>query len=679
MKQLITFIIILVCGFSLEAKNLTVFNVVPALEGNEKERAEDVIRIEKERIADMSLLLFTLVPEGNPPIDKFGVLSKRYEKLRDAIDGRAKLGILLQATIGHGYVLKNENNLEHFVRIVDLKENKYRCCPLGEGVIKYMQDICRKSAQLKPDHIMIDDDFRMYTSRGNAGCLCPLHLKKISEKLGREISAEEAQAHLFGTSEENKRVTKIIDEVIIDSICALAQKMRDAIDEVDPKIRGSVCVCADDIRYAERLGKIFAGKGYEPIIRINNARYASANVTPRTFAHTMYSSVQQMAPIKDVGIIIAETDTLPHNRYGTSARSLHANYCGYIFEKCQGSKQWITLTSEFEPNGNEAYRKILAEHADFYETLAGEIKNVVSSRGFAVLIPETQPNNFNPFISGVYGSIKTWAQNYLVNSGLPVNFEYVGKNAGLINSSDLRLFSDAEIKKQLAKAVALDSGAAVELCKRGFGKYLGVNASFYGTHDINAEIITDDPINGSIKGKLFNGTNGELAKLELTSSKTRVLSNFACKKFSQDDKANFKISTPACTIFENELGGKVIVYASKVGGLDGWNTYTRYPRKTFILQALNSVSPFRIWYPYDAEMYVKSLTQKDGSELVGLFNFGWDPLEQIELAFSEKPKSVDILQKNGKWQKVDFSTEGNLLKIKQKLEPMYPVVLKLNF
>ncbi len=679
MKKLVPVIVILICGFFLEAKNLTVFNVIPALDGNEKERAEDIIRVEKERIADMSLLIFTLVPEGNPPIDKFGVLAKRYEKMRDAINGRAKLGILLQATIGHGYVLKNENNLEHLVKIVDLKENKYRCCPLGEGVIKYMQEICRKSAQLKPDHIMIDDDFRMYTTRGNAGCLCSLHLKKISEKLGREISAKEAQAHLFGTTEENKRVAKIIDEVIIDSICDLAKKMREAIDEVDPKIRGSVCVCADDIRYAARLGKIFAGKGNVPIIRINNARYASANITPRTFAHTMYSSVQQMAPIKDAGIIIAETDTLPHNRYGTSARSLHANYCGYIFEKCQGSKQWITMTVEYEPNGNEAYRKILAEHADFYETLAGEIKNVVSSRGFAVLIPETQPNNFNPFVSGVYAGIKTWAQNYLVNSGLPVNFEYVGKNAGLINASDLRLFSDAEIKKQLARGVALDSGAAVELCKRGFGKYLGVDASFYGAHNINTEIISDDPINGDLKGKVLSGTSVNLAKLVPTSPKTRVLSNFASKKFAQDKRANFRIVSPACTIFENEFGGKVIVYASKVGGLDGWNTYTRYPRKAFILQALNSVSPFRIWYPYDAEMYVKSLTQKDSSELVGLFNFGWDPLENIELAFSEKPKSVEILQKNGKWQKAKFSAEKNILNISKKLEPMYPVVMKLKF
>ncbi len=678
-KIVLSILMLALFAMVAQAKNLTVFNVVPALEGHEMERAEDIVRIEKERIADMSLMIFTLVPEGNPPIDKFGVLAERYKKLHKAIDGRAKFGVLLQATIGHGYVLKNENKMEHLIRIYDLSENKYKCCPLGENVVKYMQDICRKAAQLKPDHIMLDDDFRMYTGSGNAGCLCPLHLKKISERLGRDISAKEARAHLYGKSDENKRIAKIIDEVIIDSICDLAQKMRDAIDEVDPTIRGSVCVCDADLRYAARLGKIFAGKGYEPIIRINNARYATNNISPRNFAQTMYLSAQQLAPVKDVGIVIAETDTLPHNRYGTSARSLHANYTGYIFEHCQGSKQWITLTSEFEPKGNEAYRKILAEHADFYEALAGEVKNIVAHSGFSTLIPEKPFYNMNPFSYSGYASIKSWAHEVLAVLGLPVNFVKSGKNPAMINANDLKLFSDTELKKQLSLGMALDGGVALELCKRGYGKYLGVNITPYKTHNINGEIISDDPINGDLKGKLCSGVATVIFKLEPISSKTRVLSNFISKKFSQDDRKNFIISSPACTIFENELGGKVIVYASTVGNRSGWNTYMRYPRKDFILRAFNSVQPFKVWYPYDAEMYVKSGTLKDGSELVGLFNFGWDILDKVELAFSQKPTSVEILNKQGKWEKSDFSIEEGVMKVNRALEPMYPIVLKLRF
>ena len=680
MKSFISILLMVAVACVASAKNLLVFNIVPATEGMEKELAEDIVRIQKDRIADTSLMIFTLVPEGNPPIDKIAILGKRFEKVREHINGRANWGILLQSTLGHGYVLKNKNNLEHLVRFGNLQENEYKCCPLGENTIKYMQDICRKSAQLKPSHIMIDDDFRMYTSANNAGCLCPLHLEKISEKLGRKITAKEAQKHLYGKTEENKRVAKIIDEVVIDSICELAQKMRDAIDEVDPTIRGSVCICNADIRYAERLGKIFAGKGYEPIIRINNARYAKANETPRNFAKTMYSSIQQLAPLKGKAIVLAETDTLPHNRYGTSARSLHANYCGYIIDGCQGSKQWITSTSEFEVGGNEAYRKILSEHADFYEALAEVSKNIVSRKGVATLIPEKPYYNMNPFDSRGYGSITPWAQTFCCVLGIPTNFEYLGKNAGFLNADELKLFSNEDIKKQLARGLVLDAGAAVELCKRGFAKYIGVDATFYKEHIINAEIISNDSLNGNLKDKIMViGSN--LANLKPNSPKTRVLSNFVSKKFSQDDRKNFKVISPASTLFENELGGKVFVVGSYIV-YTGWNSYTRYPRKEFMLNVFNYIDEFAYWYPYDAEMYVKSGTLKDGSEVVGLFNFGWDPREVIELGFSKEPKEVKILNLKGKWEKVEFEVKKDkkgkaILEIKKRLEPMYPLFFNL--
>jgi len=673
-KSTIIIFLLFVCSTLLYSKNLTVFNIVPAHDGHYKEIAEDIVRIQKEKIAGESLMIFNLVPEGNPPIDKFEVLGKRFKKVQDEIGGRAKFGVLLQSTLGHGYVLKNPNALEHMVCISTKKDVIYRCCPLGEKVGEYMADICRKAAMLKPTHIMVDDDFRMYTNADKAGCLCPAHLAKISEKLGRKIDLNEAHARVMGTSDEDKRIAKIIDEVIIDSICALAQKMRDAIDEIDPTIRGSVCVCNADIRYADRLGRIFAGKGYEPIIRINNARYASMAVSPRNFATTMTKSIQQLAPLKNKGIIIAETDTLPHNRYGTSARSLHSNYCGYIIDGCQGSKQWITLTSEYNPNNNEAFRKILAEHSDFYESIAEEVKNVKSCKGFATLIPEKPYYNMNPFNGIGYVADNTWAQKLCCVAGIPVNFAYVGNNAGYISISELKYFSDAEIKKQLACGIAIDGATAVELCKRGYAKLIGVDAEFYKEHRINAEMITQDSINGNLAGKLLVGTQG-LVKLTPNSTKTRTLSNFMSKKFGQDDKSNFELISPASTYFENELGGKVLVYGYRIGG-DHLNSFSRYPRKEFFLNAFNYIDPFRIWYPYDAEMYVKSHTLKDNSELVGLFNFGYDPLETVELAFTEKPKSLKILTKQGKWEDLNFDVNGNILSISKRLEPMYPMILK---
>lgn len=656
-----------------QGRELTVFNIVPINEGAEAQLAEDIVRIKNERIADVSLAMFTLVPEGTPPIDKMRVLAKRFKKTRELINGRAPYGILLQSTIGHGYRLNNPNNLEHFVSLTEAKPNPNKCCPLGAGTIKYMRDICRQAAELRPDHIMVDDDFRMYTN--STGCLCRLHLAEISRRLGYTITAEQARAHVYGTSAQDRRVSKIIDAVNIDSLCSLAEKMRAAVDEIDPKIPMSVCVCSGDIRYSARLGKIFAAKGQTPIVRINNARYAEANKSPRNFAKTMYSTMVQLPYVKGSAIVLAETDTLPHNRYGTSARSLHANYCGYLLYGCRGAKQWITSTSEFEPNGNEAYRKILAEHADFYESIAREVANVKHHSGFATPISKTPLFNFNPFRPAGAITAVPWAQTLCCVSGLPTNFAFIGDNPAMINKTDVGFFSDAEILVQLKRGMALDGGAAAELCRRGFGKYLGVEVSPLSATQVDREVVSPDPINGGLRGKAMVPSSN-FVRLTPTSQKTRVLADFVKKPFAQDDKSRFQTVSPSATLFENEFGAKVLVFASDING-GGWGTYMRYPRKAFILGAFAEVEPFRIWYPFDAEMFVYSGTLEDGGELMGLFNFGWDVLDKIELAYSVKPASVKIMTQKGGWESVPFSAKDGLLTVNRKIEPMYPIVLKI--
>lgn len=667
--------ILSICAVGAHAKNLTVFNIVPPLEGCEKYLADDIVRIKKDRVADVSLVLFSLVPEGNPPVDKLAVLEKRYKKIAEGVAGRAELGVLLQSTIGHGYVLKNPNNLEHVVSIGTLRENPYKCCPLGENVIAYMQDICRRVAKLKPSHIMIDDDFRMYTAGKKSGCLCKLHLAEISKRLGREISAKEASARMHGTSAEDRRIAKIIDETIADSVCRLAEKMREAIDEVDPTIRGSVCVCIGDIRYAARLGKAFAGRGYKPIIRINNARYAHANTTPRNFAETMYKTITQLPYLCKDADVIAETDTLPHNRYGTSARSLHANYCGYILDGCKGAKQWITPTSEYRAGLNGAYRRILSEHADFYEALAECVKNSAGADGFATPYPKEPFYNLNPFRPDGIAGVKPWAQTLCSNTGIPANFAPAGENPSMVNADDLRFYSDAEVLKMLGRGLAVDGRGATVLCSRGFGKYLGVRASASRSNDINVEIVEDTPYTRGLGGKIMCvGDNPVL--LDNLAPSAVILSSFAFRKFSQADKAGFKKLSPAATLFKNELGGTVLVFASETGER-GWFSYMRYPRKDFFLQIFNKVEPFSFWYPADAEMYARTKRLADGSHLVALFNFGWDPLEKIELGFSKKPLSAQILRKNGKWEDCKFSVSGGVATFSERLEPMYPVILKI--
>ena len=74
-----------------------------------------------------------------------------------------------------------------------------------------------------------------------------------------------------------------------------------------------------------------------------------------------------------------------------------------------------------------------------------------------------------------------------------------------------------------------------------------------------------------------------------------------------------------------------------------------------------------------------SATLADGGVFAGVYNFGWDALDEIELAFARQPKTVEILGLDGKLKPAKFRVENGVLKIARRLEPMYPVFIKAGF
>ena len=82
------------------------YSVTPLKEDHFEERCEDIKNLVQNNVILMPLFCMTLTPEGNPVWDKAGKMAKLYARYRDALekDG-VKCGILVQASLGHGYVL----------------------------------------------------------------------------------------------------------------------------------------------------------------------------------------------------------------------------------------------------------------------------------------------------------------------------------------------------------------------------------------------------------------------------------------------------------------------------------------------------------------------------------------------------------------------------------------------
>jgi hypothetical protein len=83
-------------------------------------------------------------------------------------------------------------------------------CPLDKNYVKDFQEGIKRIAELGPDLIMIDDDFRL-NIRINVyfACFCPLHLKEYYKRIGEEIPREKLE-ELILTGGENKYRTELL-------------------------------------------------------------------------------------------------------------------------------------------------------------------------------------------------------------------------------------------------------------------------------------------------------------------------------------------------------------------------------------------------------------------------------------------------------------------------------------
>ena len=146
-------------------------NVTPLIPGHEAEIADDLKKMYRDGVIASAAWCLALVPEGQPVIDKASRLAELVTAHQAHLAGSGiPLGILLQATMGHGWTPSEPAAFQRFT-IADGRE-RYIFCPLDQDFLNYVGDAVRKLARLKPEFFMLDDDTRMFTGRG--GCYCPL-------------------------------------------------------------------------------------------------------------------------------------------------------------------------------------------------------------------------------------------------------------------------------------------------------------------------------------------------------------------------------------------------------------------------------------------------------------------------------------------------------------------------
>jgi len=226
---------------------------------------------------------------------------------------------------GHGVILQHDKGVatpDMFTPLegVGGETTKFGFCPYDDSFIEAYAKGVKTVAEMGPDLIQIDDDFRLSLRKDfYFGCFCKKHLAEYYRRLGEEVPRDRIEQLVYGGGKNKYRDT--YRGLMRDTLLGFAKKMRDTIDSVDPTIRLSSCSScenwdANGIDMTE-LAKTFAGNT-KPYARVAGAPYGDPSLIPE-----LDISRLQFKWMRDAGVeTMAEGDVYPRPRYNVPSKLL---------------------------------------------------------------------------------------------------------------------------------------------------------------------------------------------------------------------------------------------------------------------------------------------------------------------------------------------------------------------
>lgn len=371
-------------------------------------------------------------------------------------------------TIGHGGVLSHVTDviLPDFVSMVNLdgRVREHVCCPLDESFRAVISRAVASLGETGADIVMLDDDFRLAQHGGGLFCACSLHLARIRELLGEEISLEELREQVLSGKPNRYREAWLTAQN--EGMTLLARDIREAVDAIAPSL--TVCFCTAvspwnvDGTDITGIAKILAGKN-KPLLRLSGAPYWSLKNPNHSLPSVIETARMFASFMKDTGIeTMSEGDVYPRPRYTCPASYLelfdaamradgsHDGILKYMFDYVAG------------PHMETGYLALHKAHENFYKDLALAFPHGANTGVRVYAYPHlfrhadlslTTLSEISPFpIDGAM----------LASAGIPTVYTGEGVCASVFGDS-ARLFD----LSHLCDGVMLDAVSALILTERG--------------------------------------------------------------------------------------------------------------------------------------------------------------------------------------------------------------------
>lgn len=630
-------------------------SVMPINGDNAASVSDDAVMLGEETIIDGIAWSFALHPAGKPVDDKASRFAARYREAEKLIRPRSgvKLGVLLQATMGHGGM---PGEPADFQRVVKPDGSSiYRMCPLDAGFQAYIAAACRTFSALKPDFFMVDDDTRLVWEKEPHGCFCPLHLAEFAKRTGRTWTREE----VVGALASDPKIREAWKALTADSLAGHLMTIRENFDKSIP---GIICVCAtqEHLANARRYAEILAAPGQKPTIRGNGAPFHNYGKDLLHIVEMRSKYARQLATVGEGAILMQEADTCPHTLWMCSATRLFDHMVMLALDGVKGAKIWITRTgNNHERRSGRNYRRFFRENKGLMQWAAD-----VDFQQGGVVIPPCGPSNGN------FGDL------YLGLIGVPYRF---GKartgDIVALTAATLDKLSDDEIDAILSGKVIADGTAAIWLSAHGRSADIGVDAKSWKLKTVQFHEFADGHRQSGMR------VNADTADLTQLAEGAKVLSRLFNRPSIEGEPVYL---APGAVAFANARGGSVVTLAQPLPPpvpISYAQTLLSETYKRWIVGLLRELGgglPGGAYYLGDGPATFLSGKAGDDGDVVVLNLLDLDGDDAPEIEFDEPPASIERLRGDGTWENVEFSRgEGNAFRLSSPVRTQMPAIFRL--
>lgn len=486
-------------------------------------------------------------------------LAKRTDDLRER---GFKVGYNMLQTVGHG---------DYAAGWLDTPTYKLKLgyagqtsavmpCPRDTTFLNFIAHKYDVYAQLSPDFIWIDDDFRTNDQTVPYGCFCQDCIAAFNAQYGHSYTRSSLVDVLQSKSKPNVRTEWL--NFTYQSYENVLKVVTEAVKQADPDIEMRLMTV-----HLPAFGSTLSNlAGYADAIDATAVRTGGGffdESEPLTFLKKIYGVSEQIAQLRDVPSRQFESEDWPQT-YNKSGFFHVLETTAAIMAGCNG----VAYASIPPDQGNAYVMDAIAGYSNVWDEMVA-IGDTYRLYGATTYYPNNYYvycNDDNFFSQNGFGSVWNSFQPFM--DGFMSYTPYQENAAVTILTYDLvNAMTDAEITEIFSKGVMIDGQAARQLVQRGFANLVGCSNSTWTSECINERYTTAD----------LNGAAGGTIRYTYGTSYFNFTPLVGAIALSNAESVTGYKMGVSSYVYENELGGRVFASGYQTWEYDGmWQRMTQY-------------------------------------------------------------------------------------------------------